>query len=406
MKLLIATFIALFGMNMQVDTGTIHHLNSVTLSTDITDVDNLVHNDVDNPYTIEYIQSTFTAEDVVDGDVSGEIYIVLDNYSDNERNLGDYIIVFGVKDSTEQETTYSLIIRNIDVNDPYFEVEVESTLNIPQYSVLSANLPRIIAIDLHDGDITHDISIQGLSAIDTGTLGTHELIYKVSDSSGNEITQTFTVEVVDSTSPVIDGVDKIVKRADVILDGEFFLSYFSASDDHDGIVSNRIQIISNEYLGHANDPGTYQIVVSVTDEQGNFANHTFEIIVVKSMLAHLIIDDFYWVIPNNRLIDDNDFISILKDTDNLPNYEYIFTTTYDNYSNFYEAIGTYSKTFELKSSTGEEFTRDIILQVVQSDHNLIPEEPGFLETNGKTVIGGTVIGLIVIFVIYGAVKKN
>ncbi len=354
-------------------------------------------NDVDDPITVEEIQYTLNVFDDIDGNITHEIYIVLDNYTGNEGILGDHLVVYGVTDSGGNEPTFAIKIRNVDINAPEFVIQAESTLNIPQYSLLAANLPQIKAIDTFEGDITSEIIITGLELIDTEVIGAYALLYTVSDSSGNEISETFTVNVVDSTAPVMNGPTEIIKRSNYILDGQFYLAYFSATDDHDGIVSNRIEVISDEYVGNANNPGTYEIVISVADTQGNYVNHTLKIKVVKDMIPNLIIDQYYWEVPDNHLLTDDDFIDTLQFIEDLPNYTFVFTTTYDNYSNFHEVFNTYQKNFSLISSTGNEYTREIVLEVVESSFNIIDPEPGFFETNSTIIFGGIAAVIVVIF---------
>jgi len=363
-------------------------------------------NNVDDPVTVEALKYELTVFDDIDGDLTPEIYIVLDNYTGNEDKLGDFLVVYGVTDSGDNETTFAIKIRNVDINSPEFVIQAESTLNIPQYSLLAANLPQIKAIDSFEGDITPDIVITGLELIDTEVVATYTLLYWVSDSSGNEVSQTFTVNVVDSTAPVMTGPTEIIKRSNYILDGQFFLSYFSATDDHDGIVSNRIEVISDEYIGNANNPGTYEVVLSVADTQGNYVNHTLQIRVVSNMIPNLVIDKYYWEVPNNHLFSDTDFIDTLQFIGDLPNYTYVFTTTFDNYSNFYERIDTYQKNFSLISSTGNEYTREIVLEVVESEFNIVEQDPGFIELNSRIMIVGVISAAAVGLFILGIFKSK
>ena len=362
-------------------------------------------NNVDDPSTVQEIQLELTAFDEIDGDVTENIYVVMDNYSDNNNVLGDFIIVYGVTDSYGSKTTIAITVRNIDITAPQFVIEALSTLHIPQYSYLPSNLPGVKAIDLFEGDISSDIIITGLDLIDTDTIGDYTLGYRVSDSSGNETIESFVVNVVDSIAPTIVGPLEIIKRSNYILDGQFYLSYFSAEDDHDGIISNRIEIISDEYLGNANKAGTYEVVISVSDILGNFTNHTLKIVVKDEMIPHLIIDKYYWVVPNNHLLTDNDFIDTLQSINDLPNYTFIFTTSNDNYTNFFERIDKYQKNFDLISSTGNEYERDIILDVAESHFNIIEQEPGFFQNYGKLILGiGAGTCLITLFFI-GVFKK-
>jgi len=362
-------------------------------------------NNIDQPSTIDEIQAQLTVSDEEDGDLTDFIYIVHDNYSDNQNKLGDFVVIFGVKDSQGVETTLAITVRNVDINAPEFILEAESTLDIPQYSRLATNLPRIKAIDSYEGDLTTEISIEGLEAINTNEIGSHTLIYSVSDSSGNTQTQEFTVNVVDSTNPEIQAPNTIIKRSDTILEANFFLDYISATDDIDGIITNRIEVVSNAYLGNANKSGTYQVIVSVSDLQGNYIDHTFNIKVVDTMIPRLIIDNYYWVIGNDYQITDEDYIKTLRSIEDLPNLKYVFNTTYDNYTSVYTQLDTFQKDFILQSSSGEEFTRTIVLEVVEASSNLVEQDPSFIQSNSRIIFGG-VIGVCFIALFIVGLKKK
>lgn len=404
-KVLLVHFLLLAVVLLSIGSRT-YAVNLGANATGFEESDYVYINNVDEPVTVLQIKYELTVFDEEDGDITDDIYIVLDNYTDNETVIGDFLIVYGVTDSGGVESTVAITVRNVDINPPEFIIQAESTLNIPQYSLLAANLPQIKAIDSFEGDITADIVITGLELIDTEVVATYTLFYWVSDSSGNEVSQTFVVNVVDSTAPVMNGPTKIIKRSNYILDGQFFLAYFSATDDHDGIVSNRIEVISDEYVGNANNPGTYEVVISVADTQGNYTNHTLQIRVVKNMIPNLIIDKYYWEVPNNRLLSDTDFIDTLQFIGDLPNYTYVFTTTFDNYSNFYERIDTYQKNFSLISSTGTEYTREIVLEVVESSFNIIEQEPGFIELNSRVIIAIIASITILGVFIFGVIKSG
>jgi len=372
------------------------------------ETDGVYINNVEDPHSIEKIMSELDLSvfDEEDGDLTHEVYVVFDNYSENMSKLGDHIIVFGVTDSANTEVTFAVTVRNVDVTEPVISVEVESTLNIAQYSILAANLPNIIATDSYEGDLTPEMSIVGLELIDTDVLGNYTLIYTVSDSSGNQVAETFTVSVVDSTNPEMIGPSEIIKRSDTILDGTFYLQYFSATDDTDGIISNRIEVITDGYVGNASNPGTYQVVVSVSDIQGNFTNHNLTIKVVKDMIPRLIIDKFYWVVENDHKFIDSEFITTLKFIGDLPNYTYIFTTTFDNYTNSYRDLDTYQKNFALLSNTGEEFDKEIILEVIEANTNIVDQEPGFVATNSGVITAAVITVVVMGLFIVGLVKTK
>lgn len=352
-------------------------LTSIVSAKASEDEEFIYRNNIDDPSTIEEIQTaSLLVSDDFDNDLT--IYVVLDNYTGNETVLGEFIIVFGVIDSGGNETTIAITVINIDTTAPEFILNTENSLLIPQGSNLATNLPNISAIDRCEGDLTTSMIITGLDLVDTSILGDYVLTYSIIDSSGNSAAQDFTISIIDGTPPEIVGPSEILKRANYIIGEDFFMNYFSASDNLDGTITNQIELITNEYIGKANTPGTYEVVLSVTDTSGNTSSHILTIKVLSSMIPHLIIDNYTWVIPNNNLLTDSNYIDTLKLVGDLPNYTYIYTPTYDNYSGNFEQLGSYTKSFNLLSSVGTDYDRSINLHVVDAEQNIIVEEDSTL----------------------------
>lgn len=340
----------------------------------------VIFNDVNNPKTVEQFKYEIGATDVQDGDISNNIYIIIDNYTGNETTLGDFVVVYGVTDTLGAEASFAATVRNVDVGRPEIIVVVESTLKIPQYSNLESNLPNIKAIDPYEGDITSAMVIQGLDEIDTSINGSYDLTYSVSDSSGNTVSKSVTVHVVDAVIPVIDGPSKIIKRSDTILDGQFFMEYFSSYDDQDGVITDRLQIVSDTYLGNASNEGTYKVIISATDDQGNEKIHTLTIEVVSNMIPKLIIDKYHWVVSNDHQITNDEFVNILQGIEDLPNYTYLFTNQSDTYTDSYDSYDSFQKSFNLLSNSGIEFDRRITLEVTETNENIIIANPNLQTT--------------------------
>ena len=109
--------------------------------------------------------------------------------------------------------------------DAQITVEVGTT-----YTDLGAT-----ASDNYDGDISADIVIGGES-VDTSTVGQYTVTYNVTDSSGNDATGvTRTVNVTDTTAPVITLV------GDAQITVEVGTTYTdlgaTASDNYDGDIT-------------------------------------------------------------------------------------------------------------------------------------------------------------------------
>lgn len=371
--------------------------------TNVFALDYVFHNDVEDPWTVDEIKNELIATDDIDGDISDNITVLLDNYTGNENILGDYLVYYEIRDSGNQVTQQIVTVRNVDINAPVITYDLEG-LNIPEDSTKTLSSLNLVAIDGFEGDLTNNISVTGWEAVDTTTIGSYNILVSVSDSSGNETTETLTINVVDDVLPTIDGPDLFVKRADVILTADFFTDYYTAEDDRDGVITGRIEVSSNEYEGNADNPGTYEVVLSVSDIQGNEQVKTITIRVVEDMIPKLVIDNYYFVVDNDYLITDDDFVTILKGVDDLPNNTFIFTTNSDNYTDNYTELGSYEKSFSLQSSGGSDYDRTIILEVVDATDNIVDSEPLWIVEHWKAAIAIFFVVGIVSLGIYGAIK--
>ena len=216
--------------------------------------------------------------------------------------------------------------------------------------------------------------------------------------------KTIDVIIYDPTPPEIEGPEHIIKHADYILSSTFFLDYFKATHPREGDLSDDIKIRKNEYTGNADSRGSYDLILAITDEQGNTVTHDLTIEVKRNIIPLLIIDHRHLVLSNDYHVTDNDFIDILRDIDDVPNQTYVFSNIHDTYENNHDEEGKYSKQFRLTSSSGEEFTRTLTLEVIEHDYDYIEVNPNtFMEMIGfiRQWWIGFVIGLLIII---GVVK--
>ena len=96
------------------------------------------------------------------------------------------------------------------------------------------------ASDNVDGDISADVVIGG-DSVDTSTVGQYTVTYNVSDDAGNAATEvTRTVNVTDTTAPVITLVGDAV--VDLSVGDTYSESGATASDNVDGDISADVVI--------------------------------------------------------------------------------------------------------------------------------------------------------------------
>ena len=210
-----------------------------------------------------YTDAGATAFDNYDGNLTSSIVTV---NSVNKDVVGDYTVTYDVTDANGNSATQ--VVRTVHV--------VDTTL-----PVITLNGDNPLTIEVHtdyieSGAVITDNYDIGLIANITGTVnkdivGNYTLYYDAIDSNGNHALQvTRTVNVVDTTPPVID------LHADVIAEATSssgaIVSYTSptASDNYDSIISVSCDPTSGSIFAL----GLTTVTCSATDSHSNAATPT------------------------------------------------------------------------------------------------------------------------------------
>ena len=239
-----------------------------------------------NPLYIElglgsgYTESGATALDNVDGDISANINI--DTSQVSAGTLGIYFVYYDVNDSSGNSATQ--VNRTVIVQDttaPVITLNGSDPTTVEVGSVYSDD--GATALDDVDGDLTASI-ITDTSAINTNTIGTYQVTYDVADNSNNSAIQvTRTVDVVDTTAPVITllGNDPETVEAGT----SYTDAGATASDNYDGDLTAFININDNV---DTNTLGSYNVTYDLFDTSGNPAIQIVRIVNVVDTTAPII----------------------------------------------------------------------------------------------------------------------
>ena len=225
-----------------------------------------------------------TANDTEDGDITGQI--VVDNKVDINTS-GVYEVVYSVKDSQEKETSLTIKVTVEEVSKPS---EGEQKPNTPPVITASDKtikdgdefnpLEGVTANDVEDGDITNNIVVEG--NVDVTKPGEYEIVYKVADSNGEEVSITIKVLVenkdvnTEKELPIIDASDKTINVGDKFepLEG------ITAKDKDGNDITKNIEVTENAV--NINEAGKYNITYSVKDKYGNESIKTISVTVKKN----------------------------------------------------------------------------------------------------------------------------
>ena len=204
-----------------------------------------------NPETIEVGSNYNDAGAIADG---GETVTTSGTVDTNI--VGIYTITYSVSDASGNQATATRTVNVVDTTDPVI-------------TVLGDN-PKTIEVgsNYNDAGATSDggETVTTTGTVDTNMVGVYTITYTVTDVSGNQATATRTVNVVDTTAPVIELVGASTVTVEV---GTAYLDAgATAVDNYDGDVTSSIITTNNV---DSNTVGTYLVTYDVTDASGNQA---------------------------------------------------------------------------------------------------------------------------------------
>ncbi len=187
---------------------------------------------------------------------------------------------------------HSSTIRIVSSGELYI---VASSKTILQGSVFDP-MVGVTAYDRQLGDITSSIEIIK-NEVNTSQVGNYEVIYRVSNGTGKEVTKNIIITVRSDTPPVINAGNI------EILQYQPFnpLQNVTATDNEDGNITHKMNVINrvNNLV-----VGTYEVKYSVTDSDGNYIEKIITVTVSPS--------DQPLINANDRVIERGTAINLLQ----------------------------------------------------------------------------------------------
>ena len=186
--------------------------------------------------------------------------------------MGTYIVEYTVEDSSDNTAQEQRTVQVVDTVDPVITLIGSTEVTIEYQSIYTD--AGATATDNYNGIISS--SLTSSSTVNTDELGTYAFTYTVSDTTGNTALASRTIEVVDTTPPVItlNGSEEV----NLQLDESYFDAGATAFDAHDLDVTSDISTVSNV---NSSEVGVYNVTYTVSDDKGNNTQAT-RIVVVGS----------------------------------------------------------------------------------------------------------------------------
>ncbi|XFA98307.1 Ig-like domain repeat protein [Candidatus Izemoplasma sp. B36] len=327
----------------------------------------------DSPITTAEIQSALQAYDDIDGDVSANITLVTDNYTPNNDVLGTYNIIFEVSDSSSNSSQISIDVEVVDVLKPVF-TELETIQAVYPNVYTSQDILNLLsASDNYDGDISADIvMVSDGYTTNSNIVGTYQMEFEVSDSSGNTQNYIQEIQVVDNEGPIISGITSISIGYDTKISVVSVTNNLIYNDNYDLVETLSLVLESDNYSANSSVIGNYEMSFSVTDSSGNKTTQIVTISVVDQMGPVVYFNSAIIQTYNDTVMALPDFVQLLKATNELDKTkDYYVTIKYDSYTKNAKNPGTYHLSLNLTDNVGEEITKDFEIRVIEKPYDYV-----------------------------------
>ena len=164
----------------------------------------------------------------------------------------------------------------VDTSKPVITIIGDTPMTIEVGSTFTD--PGATATDNYDGNVT----VTSAGTVDANTVGTYTLTYTATDSSNNTLSDTRTVNVVDTTPPnlLLNGDTPMT----IELGSTFTDPGATATDNYDDNVT-----VTTAGTVDANTVGTYTLTYTATDSNDNTASDTRTVNVIDSSVPTIII---------------------------------------------------------------------------------------------------------------------
>jgi len=309
---------------------------------------------VDDPVLLSEITSSIVALDAIDGNVSANVTVLSDGYTANMSTLGEYVVQYSVEDQSDNVTTFDILVKVVDITDPIISGTNEIILPYPNTLSIAAIQSQLFASDNVDGEITGNIALKSDDyTLNNAVLGFYEVVFTVSDSSGNSSDYLVEVYVVDQADPIFSGPSSFTIGYGSSLSIDDILLSQTVEDDYDHDLTAEIVIFSDNYTPNVRQLGMYPVVFKVTDSSGNTAEKTIIVEIVDEIGPVIYLDTSIIMVYDTTILGLSDFTNLLIKTGELDdNTRYLVNVRFDSYTSRAAQEGVYHVALDFNNEAG------------------------------------------------------
>lgn len=281
-----------------------------------------------------------------------------------KEHLGDAFLGLPIPDQENGYEEFSFVTK-YDNKEPVINGYTGTIISNVDSPITLDNIKTLLnAEDEVDGDLTDKIIIdEDNYSGKEKVLGEHSITFSVTDNSNNTATLTIVVAVVDVTSPIIEGPNKLTSNISSPLTMDEILEQISASDNYDGDLTDKIDIKSNTYESlDKTKLGNATIEFSVTDSSDNSTTHTLTITMADDIKPLISGDSNYVKNYDSELTLENILENVVANDNIDGDLKEDINIVNDDYSGNEGKIGTYSITLDVEDSSGN-ISNQFVIQI-------------------------------------------
>lgn len=236
-------------------------------------------------YTALYDLNNFIATklSVTDNyDTSLTIGIESNGYASKYNAIGSYEVVFNAIDDSTNKGLHTTTFNVIDDVAPVWSGATTIVKNATEILTVNDIKAQVTATDYIDGVIAHTVKTDGFSG-SAHKVGSYQIVFQATDSSGNTSTKTVTVQVKDNIPPVFF-VDNywINVGADTVLSQQQIIDLLIETGQITVTASTQVLFMTNQYEGNETVPGVYAMSLMTRSSSGVETEKSFAITVLEA----------------------------------------------------------------------------------------------------------------------------
>ena len=335
-----------------------------------------------NPFFVQchgvYNDPGATANDTCQGSVT------VSNNANTEVNVnvvGDYTVTYTATDAYGNTATATRIVQVRDTLAPTITVVGANPLTLQCGSTFTD--PGATAIDACDGSL----QVTATGNVNANQVGSYQITYTARDAAGNTGTATRTVNVVDTTPPVItlNGASEITHEC-----GLPFTDPGATAND---VCSGIVNVIVSGYV-YANQVGDYTLTYTAVDNDNNSSSKTRIIHVVDTQGPEITLNQEEMTIECNGVFTDPGATALDKCDVGIPlvltaaviyKVDAIYGETEVESIDTSVAGATYKVRYVAKDSSDNESKADMLVQIVDTTPPVITLNSETMEIECKDV---------------------